>query len=270
MSEAEMLAGKAPFHWSGAGSEAVLCIHGFTGAPGVFRKLGSVFHREGLSVYAPLLPGHGTSPEFLANATGQQWINAVEQAYEDLLSGCERVHIIGLSLGGTLATLLAANHVHETGIGSVTLLSPGYGFNRALSERLHLDVWTDSPEHYGRMIPIPRRVPQNDEMDECIFGYDAAPYSIFGQVLALNKAARDAWPQVTAPVLLLYAETDAVVDAAACREAAEKLPNVEESCGFQKSEHNLLLGCDRAETIQRCTAFIRRHRLDTREGGVAG
>ena len=50
MSEAEMLAGKAPFHLSGTGSEAVLCIHGFTGAPGVFRKLGSVFHREGLKI----------------------------------------------------------------------------------------------------------------------------------------------------------------------------------------------------------------------------
>jgi pimeloyl-ACP methyl ester carboxylesterase len=120
------------------------------------------------------------------------------------------------------------------------------------------------------MIPIARRTPQNDEMDECIFGYDAAPYSIFGQVLALNETARSAWPQVTAPALLLYAEADAVVDAALCREAAGKLPSIEEAYGFQKSEHNLLLGCDRAETIQRCAAFIRRHRLDFREGGLQG
>ncbi len=261
MGETEMLAGRAPFLWGGGGREAVLCIHGFTGSPGIFRKLGRALNNDGFCVYAPVLPGHGTVPEDLAAVTERQLTAAVERAYTSLNRTYERVHVVGLSLGGTLATLLAANHAGESGLGSLTLLSPGYGFNSALAARLGLDHWTDQPENRGKAIPIPQRKPQNDEMDECIFGYNAAPLSIFGPVMSLNKAARDVLLKVTAPVLLLYAEKDAVVDAGAYSKAAGLLPNLEEVQGFAESEHNLLLGCDREETMARCRAFLQRHRL---------
>jgi len=267
MSEAEMLAGKEPFFWESESPEAVLCLHGFTGAPGVFRKLGRVFQNDGLNVFAPVLPGHGTVPEDLIEVTSQQLLDAAEQAYDSLARGYERVHIVGLSMGGALATLLAANHAREGGLGCVSLLSPGYGFQKALAQRLGLDRWVDSAETHGRMIPIPRRKPQGDELDECFFGYGAAPLNLFGQLTILNRAARKAQPDIEAPVQLLYTEADAVVDAQACAEAALRFPRLEEVHAFSQSEHNLLLGGDREETMQRCAAFLRRHRLPKTGGG---
>ena len=45
------------------GSMGVLLIHGFTGAPTEMRLLGGFLHQNGLTVSAPLLPGHGTTVE---------------------------------------------------------------------------------------------------------------------------------------------------------------------------------------------------------------
>lgn len=267
MGQAEMLAGKELFFWKSGNPEAVLCLHGFTGAPGVFRKLGRVFQSEGLSVFAPVLPGHGTVPEDLIEVTDQRLLDAAEQAYDSLACAYERVHVVGLSMGGTLATLLAANHARESGLGCISLLPPGYGFHQVLAQRLGLDHWTDSSEKYGRMIPIPRRKPQGGELDECFFGYEAAPLNLFGQLLLLNRAAWEAQPEIEAPVQLLYTEADAIVDAGACAKAAGRFPHLEEVRAFSQSEHNLLLGGDREETMLRCTAFIRRHRLPKTGGG---
>ena len=250
MSETELLAGKQPFFWKAEGAEAVLCLHGFTGAPGVFRKLGRALLADGLSVYAPMLPGHGTTPEDLARVTGPQLLNAAEQAYADLSRSYQRVHLVGLSMGGTLATLLAEQHAGEAGLGCVSLLSPGYGFNRALSQKLGLDRWADLADPESKRIPLPTRKAQNDEMDECLFGYDAAPLNLFGELLVLNKAALEAQKGITAPMQLLYAAADAVVDAEASAEAAKIFRKLEDCFAYPQSEHNLLLGGDREEVIQ--------------------
>lgn len=267
MSEAELLAGRQPFFWKADSAEAVLCLHGFTGAPGVFRKLGRALLAEGFSVYAPLLPGHGTTPEDLAHVGSVQLLDAAERAYGDLARAYKRIHLVGLSMGGALATLLAERHAREPELGCVSLLSPGYGFNRSLAEKLGLDRWTSPPEPDGRMVPLPQRKAQNDEMDECLFGYAAAPLNLFGQLLLLNQAAREAQSGVEAPLQLLYAETDAVVDATASAEAANRFLRLEDICAYPLSEHNLLLGGDREEVTRRCVAFVSRHRRSTAEGG---
>jgi carboxylesterase len=256
-----MLAGSKPFLWAERSREAVLCIHGFTGAPGIFRKLGRVLVEENLSVYAPRLPGHATTPEDLAGVTSGQLISAAEEAYLHLKSTYERIHIIGLSLGGALATLIAAAHAGESSLGCVSLLSPGYSFNKTLMARLGLSEGRVPSGDGGRMIPLPQRKPQNDEMDECIFGYGAVPLVVFTLLQSLNAEARVARANVMAPLLLLYTEADSVVDAEACAESARIFPRLEEVKGFKVSEHNLLLGCDREETMSRCASFIQRHRL---------
>lgn len=255
-----MMAGRKPFLWEGGGHEAVLCLHGFTGAPGIFRKLGHELQKEGLTVYAPCLPGHGTAPGDLLEVTGEQLVDASKEAYTQLKNSFDRVHIIGLSLGGALATLLAAGYSEDGSLGSVTLLSPGYAFNKVLAARLGLTQWSDTTDS-SRMIPLPQRKPQNDEMDECIFGYDAVPLGTFGRLQAFNVYAGTTRPNVKAPVLLLYTEADGVVDAEACAESIKLIPSIKETHAFKESEHNLLLGCDREETMLRCKAFIQRHRI---------
>ena len=49
--------GAKPFFFKG-GSEGVLLIHGYTGAPGEMRLLGEFLHSRGYTVLGVLLPGH--------------------------------------------------------------------------------------------------------------------------------------------------------------------------------------------------------------------
>jgi carboxylesterase len=92
------------------GPTGVLVLHGFTGSPQSLRPLAVRFAEEGHSVELPLLPGHGTKIEDMVPTRFDDWYQAAEAAYADLASRCERVVVVGLSMGGTLATLLAIEH----------------------------------------------------------------------------------------------------------------------------------------------------------------
>ena len=68
-----MADGKASFFLSGSRTGCLL-LHGFTSTPAELRPLGEALHRAGYTVHAPLLPGHGTSPEDLLHITYCDWI----------------------------------------------------------------------------------------------------------------------------------------------------------------------------------------------------
>lgn len=101
-------AGK-PFHYR-RGKVGVLLIHGFTGTPYIFRDIGKKLADLGYTVSAPLLAGHGTTPNDLENTTWEDWCGSVESAYKKLALDCPEIFVIGASFGSNLACLLAAKY----------------------------------------------------------------------------------------------------------------------------------------------------------------
>ncbi|WP_461209516.1 alpha/beta hydrolase [Desulfocurvus sp. DL9XJH121] len=86
---------------------AALCIHGFGGEPFEMRGPAEALADLGCAVRAPLLPGHGRTPEAWSRTGFADWAGAVEREYDALRADHERVMVCGLSMGGTLALLLA-------------------------------------------------------------------------------------------------------------------------------------------------------------------
>lgn len=76
-----------------------LCLHGFSGAPDELKDITSFLEKNHWLVYCPTLPGHG-SREGLKGVTYRHWIYAAEVAVEELLKRCEKVYVIGFSMGG--------------------------------------------------------------------------------------------------------------------------------------------------------------------------
>jgi carboxylesterase len=105
----EVVAGAEPFSAAG-GAAGVLVLHGFTGSPHSMRPLAEAFAAAGFTVELPRLPGHGTTVEDMAGYRFDDWVAAAEAAYADLAARCEQVVVAGLSMGGTLALRLAADH----------------------------------------------------------------------------------------------------------------------------------------------------------------
>jgi carboxylesterase len=88
-----------------------LCIHGFTGAPYEVEPLAEYLmkvHPE-WEFRIPTLPGHG---EMLAlrGVAFREWIEHAEEEYSVLAQRCDTIYVIGFSMGGMIASYIAANH----------------------------------------------------------------------------------------------------------------------------------------------------------------
>src|SRR5687768_11456947 len=83
------------------------------------RSLAEELHDAGFSIELPLLPGHGTRVEDMAETGWADWSNAAEEAYQALAARVDKMVIVGLSMGGTLACWLASPHPEAVGLAVI-------------------------------------------------------------------------------------------------------------------------------------------------------
>jgi len=103
-----------------ADAPAALLLHGFGDTPQTVSYLAADLHRRGWTVHAPLLPGHGRTVGVWAGTGGEDWLGAARTALEALRRRHDIVGLVGLSMGGALASVLAAEvgaHGRADGLG---------------------------------------------------------------------------------------------------------------------------------------------------------
>jgi len=99
----------APFFLSG-GQHAVLLMHGFTGSPAHMRPLGEMLNAAGFTVRGIALRGHGTTVQDMMSASWKDWLQDARTACSGLFDSYRYVSVAGLSMGGILSLILAAEH----------------------------------------------------------------------------------------------------------------------------------------------------------------
>jgi len=102
----EIMPGCEPFSAAG-GAFGVLVLHGFTGNPASMRALAELAAAAGYAVELPRLPGHGTTLEDMMTTSWADWSQAALDAFDELDARCDRVAIVGLSMGGGLGAFVA-------------------------------------------------------------------------------------------------------------------------------------------------------------------
>jgi carboxylesterase len=85
-------------------------LHGFSSSPKDLTYLGDYLAKKGITVYAPLLKGHGTCVEHMSLTTHKDWLNDAEKALNMLKKRCKKVYIAGISVQGNTSAILAAKH----------------------------------------------------------------------------------------------------------------------------------------------------------------
>lgn len=100
--------GAEPIALSGPGRTAVLVLHGFGDTPQSLRHLVAHLHTAGCTVHAPLLPGHGRTPQDFDAVTADELMGAARSALAALREQSSEVALVGVSMGGAIATILAA------------------------------------------------------------------------------------------------------------------------------------------------------------------
>src|SRR4030042_5527146 len=187
-----------PFYWE-AGSTGVLLCHGFTATTAEVRLLARTLHVHGYSVAAPLLPGHGTTPQDCNRFTWQDWYDSAEQTFQQLAAGCQRVVIGGESLGALLTLYLAVNHPEAA---AVLCYAPAL--------RIRLSRTQTSLVHILApfITSIPKAPPADDNPWQ---GYAVEPLKSVIQLLRFQKVILPQLPRIHQPILIVQGRLDPTV-----------------------------------------------------------
>lgn len=114
----------------GNGPRTIVLLHGFGGSHRVWTSVQDALS-DNATVIAYDLPGHGASLSWPDAGAAKVAVRAV---VEDLSSrGLGKVHLVGHSMGGAVATLIASGE--PASVASLTLLAPG-GFGPEINGRL--------------------------------------------------------------------------------------------------------------------------------------
>ena len=185
----------------------VLLFHGFTGQTSEMRFLGEQLHAQGMTVAAPRLPGHGTDRKDFCNTTWRDWLRGALDAYLDLRSegngeGSE-VMIAGLSMGGLLATIVAASFP----VSRVALLAPAFATVNPIvpfTPVLRYVVPSFS-------VADPERHDDPEQQHLADHYWNRRRPAQFASLAYLMRRARRALPRVTAPTLTIVSRKDGAV-----------------------------------------------------------
>jgi len=100
-----------PYFLEGNCGKLAILIHGFTGTPHDLKELGEFLNSQGISVCAPLLPGHGRVDwKDLEKVTQKDWEIAIEEEVKSHFNMYDEIYLIGYSFGANLAFNVAVKY----------------------------------------------------------------------------------------------------------------------------------------------------------------
>jgi carboxylesterase len=233
------------------GPTGALLIHGFPGSTTDVRLLGTYLHERGLTVSAPLLPGHGTQPADLNRVHWQDWTTCVEKALAHLQTCCEKIFIGGLSMGSLITVYTSARHPEMDGI---MLYSP------ALAARNRLIHLTPLIKHLVAFWRGGESDLVNPEAAQLLYTYDVSPTHGAHEVYKLMGVARRLLPQVSTPVLIIHSTQDQSIAPHSARLTCDCIGSADKALvTLHNSGHNILIDAEWETVAGKTYEFIQEH-----------
>jgi carboxylesterase len=252
-----IVAGAEPFYRDGGRTGMLLC-HGLTGSPASLRPWAEYLAAAGLTVHAPLLPGHGTTWQELNTTRWPDWFSTVERALFSLHDRCDHVFVGGLSMGGCLALRLA--EVHGSAVTGLVLVNPAVSL-RDWRQRA-LPVWSRLVPSIAAFSGDIAKPGQNE------VAYDRNPLRALHSLTQLWKLVVTDLPRVTQPLLIYRSDQDHTVDDSSLllirsRVSSDDLTVV----ALRNSYHVATLDYDAETIFVGSLALMRRLSSATHDGG---
>lgn len=234
------------FYYAGDKKIGILLVHGFTGSPSEMSLLGEFLYKEGYSVYAPLLTGHGTSPEEMKKTNKDDWWNDVLDGYDFLKSeGCKNIVAIGLSMGGSLSLKLA---IERDLLAVVSLAAPIFVTNKYIG----LSKWIKY------FIPYQEKNKKSDHIQKHLVVYDRTPVACAASLNLLIKEVKKNLRKISIPILIIQGKTDETV----YYESANYIYNnvgstIKKIKWYNESTHIITLDHDKDKVFQDISLFLK-------------
>lgn len=228
----------------------VVLVHGFTGTPYEVRYLGEHLSRAGFPVHGVRLAGHGTSLAELDRTRWADWVGSVVHAVDAMAARCDRVALVGQSLGGLLALHVATTRRDVACVASLAAPLWLEGLARlAARHALRLGI-TRLPKLGGSDV----RDPQVKAENPC---YPAVPTRALAELVAFMRVVDDELPRVAQPVLVLHAKHDHTAPVACAHRIAARTRAVRTRI-LPRSYHLIAVDVERDIVAAEVSRFVRK------------
>ena len=242
--------GGEPFFLKG-GPHGILLIHGFTGVPAEMLLLGRYLNDKGYTVLAVRLAGHGTTTEDMAHMTSEDWYDSVCDGYSILASICEKISVVGQSMGGLLSILLAANANVKC---CCTLAAPIF---------IHEDkqLYRLPAKEYCKNKYWPKKKRMHFDVPQvCNASYGEYPMVSVHELLDLIDRTKRELPRVKCPMLVMHSHGDHTARDRSANKIYDLSGSYEkELIWLEESGHLITIGCEREKAFELVDEFIREH-----------
>jgi carboxylesterase len=198
----------------------VMLVHGFTGTPADMRPLAELLHGLGANCHVPMQRGMATEITTLPTMTAEVWRSSMLEAWAEHTSRYRRTVLIGYSMGGSSAILMAA----DTPPDLLILIAPFVKINdrRAvflpIAKRMMKDIQLFTNVDFANPrvqswfdIALPGLDIADPEVQRQIKHESGVPPVVIAELQALGNKAYKAARQVEAPVVILQGHEDDVV-----------------------------------------------------------
>ena len=210
----EIISGAGPLDLRAGNDRAIVLLHGFGDTPQTLSYLARHLHERGLDVRVPLLPGHGRSIEMMDASTHTEWLDSARSELFAMRARYEWAALGGLSMGGTIAAILAAE-LHD--LPSLVLIAPYLTMPRRLRWlSLTSRVWSDA---VGPIRAANAKSIHDPAERVANLSYGTVTGRLMRELSRVVAKGRAALGSITAPTLLIQSEEDNRISARAARRA---------------------------------------------------
>jgi carboxylesterase len=245
-----------PFFFQGNRTGCLL-THGFTGTPYEMRELGEYLAGRGYTVLGPRLFGHGTQVEDMARSRWWDWYNSALDGYLMLKGTCDRIFLIGLSMGGVISLLMGA----QEPVDGVCALATPYITPNRLAITLHPFIpalskfWKYAGKGGSGWV--------DKEAERTHSAYGRNPVRSGAEIHTLIDEMRLQLPNLTCPLLLIYSSGDGAIPIEHSELIYRDVSSSDKEIHIiDRSGHNITRDAQRASVFVDIADFI--HRLSTR------
>ena len=243
----------------------MLLLHGFGDTPQTLHYLADALQSAGYSVRAPLLPGHGRTLEAFRATHAREWIAAARDAYAELSASFGPSPVVGLSMGGALGIVLAAE---TPTMPALALVAPYVSVPRRARfvARFH-PLWEFVTPYFRsggeRSIHDPLERAQ-------ALGYGVLTPRLLFELSRVVRRVQVSLPRVRVPTLVIHGRDDERIPPdAAAREYARLGAAEKELVWMDQGGHVLTVDYGRERVIALVLDWLARHPAAGQREGAA-
>lgn len=236
--------GNGQYVFEAPSETAVLVVHGLSATPWEVFGLSVFLSEHNVTVFTPVLAGHGRRPVDLEATTWEDWYGSVEEGYNRLAANYSKVFVVGVSTGGSLALELAKRHEVA---GVVTVGAP-------------VNLRDARVQFADYLAPFWRFTSRRVLPEEQGHYYAVMPSRSVVELNRMIAAVQHDLRRVREPILIVQSERDATVDPSSAQVLYDRIGSADkELLWLEKTSHTVVRDDSQGTALNAIEKFVLTH-----------